>query len=156
MNAHVTPVSVAIVLIAPFVQAANADEVYLSRGAYGEASFADFALADAVVVQIAVHQPSAGQADTVRYRTVQALAMAAELEDARLAREKRYAESRERATRQAQRVTEYPREEHRHVVSFGYPRRHMRFHTVARAEPKPKPQPPRGKPLRWRSGHPGH
>ncbi len=154
--AHVlmAAVFVPMVLVASFVHQASADEVYLSRGAYGEASFADFALADAVPVQVAVHQPSVFQADAVRYRTGQIIAIAAELEDARMAREKRYAEARERATRRATpRVAEQPREEYRRIVSFGYPRRHhMRAHVVPRTEPELPP--PLRKPLRWtgRSG----
>lgn len=155
MDARVNPVSVAVVLAALVVHAANAEEVYLSRGAYGEASFADFALADAVPVQLAVYQPSVLQADAVRYRTGQALAIAAELQAARLAREKRYSESRERATRRATpRVAENPPDDYRRVASYVFPRRHRHFHTVARAEPRP--QPSRGKPLKWKDGRPGH
>ena len=155
MDLHTTPFSVVPVLVVLFAHTTAAEVVYLSRGAYGEASFADYALADAVPVHVSVHQPSVLQADAVRYRTGQTLAIAAELEDARRAREKRYAESRERATRrETSRVAEYPREEYRRVASFGYPHRHMRAHAVPQTEPLP--QPPRGKPLRWtgrRSGH---
>lgn len=148
-------------LIVLFARSAIAGEVYLAMGTYGEASFADFALPDAVAVRLQVYRPSLLQADAVRRRMAQTLAIAAELEDARRQREKAHAETRAQAAQwAARRAPEYPQPEYRRVVSFGFPRRHMHSHAHPRGPrvpimAKPVRSPSWSKPLRRSSGRPG-
>jgi uncharacterized protein YggE len=136
-----------------FPTAAMASDVFLSRGAHGEASFSDFAVPHAVAVDIEVAQPAQGEAQAVRERTDAMLAVAAELESARVAREKILAERRaERRAAAARRVPEYVQpEEPRYVGFFPYGYRHNRPRPPLR--PKPAQPPSVGKRFTSRSDH---
>ena len=145
-----------------FARGALAADVYLVRGPQGEASFSDFALPRAVAVQLDVQQPSPLEAQAARERMVATLAIAGELEAARLSREKLLAEQKaerkaKAAKRAAQQVPKYVQPEVRRVVSFpygNYPYRkkhheYPRPHTLPH-EPRDRTMEPR-QPRRTRS-----
>jgi len=110
-----------LLVVLTLASPALAAEIYLSTGSSGEASFSDVALPDAVAVDVEVHQPSVGEADSTRARLAETLAMASELEDARREREKVYAQRRAEANRRAaQQIPKYQEPEDHRVVSSGY------------------------------------
>jgi len=95
-------------------RAAEAAAIYRAKGADGEASFSDVAVPDAVAVELDVYRPTAEQTEQLREQLAQTVAVAAELEAARLVREQEYADQRAEAARwAASHVTiqegEYPR-----------------------------------------------